>query len=234
MTFQDLNTFSPSFFTIAIKLVLAAGTGALIGMEREKHGRPAGLRTHLLVALASCLMMIISESVYLKYGNIPGTSTLRIDPSRIAAQIIAGIGFIGAGVILKDGLTVRGLTTAACLWLAAAIGMGFGLGIYLPTIASALIAVSSLIFLKKLEPYINKDRYLTFRVDIDEGIDIYPKLEEIFDRYNMKITDVSCTFHPRIGATEYKFVLTQHHKRMGRELSQEVSTLHGVKKIEYW
>lgn len=91
---NDINTFGPSFFEILIKLLLAATGGALIGMEREKHGRPAGLRTHLLVALASCLMMIISESVYLKYGQIPGTSILRIDPSRIAAQIVAGIGFI--------------------------------------------------------------------------------------------------------------------------------------------
>lgn len=230
---QDINTFGIESLTIIIKLLLAAFCGAMIGMEREKHGRPAGLRTHLLVALASCLMMVISESVYLKYGQVPGTSVLRIDPSRIAAQIIAGIGFIGAGVILKDGLTIRGLTTAACLWLAAAVGMGFGLGIYLPTIISVVIGISSLIFLKQLEPYINKDRYLTFHVEVGEGVDIYPQLEEIFTRFSMKISDVSCILHPRNGETHYKFVLTQHQKRMGRELSREVATLHGVKKIEY-
>jgi len=230
---NDINTFGPLSFTIIIKLLLAALCGALVGMEREKHGRPAGLRTHLLVALASCLMMIISESVYLKYGQIPGTSVLRIDPSRIAAQIVAGIGFIGAGVILKDGLTVRGLTTAACLWFAAAIGMGFGLGVYLPTIVSTLIAISALIFLKRLEPYINKDLYLTFRVEVDAGIDIYPQLEEIFARYSMIISDVSCSLQPRNGETHYKFVLTQHHTRMGRELARTVAELAGVKKIEY-
>ncbi|PKN11535.1 MAG: magnesium transporter MgtC [Deltaproteobacteria bacterium HGW-Deltaproteobacteria-4] len=230
---HELNTFGPSSLTIIIKLLLAALAGALVGMEREKHGRPAGLRTHLLVALASCLMMIISESVYLKYGQIPGTSILRIDPSRIAAQIIAGIGFIGAGVILKDGLSVRGLTTAACLWLAAAIGMGFGLGLYLPTIVSTIIAISALIFLKRLEPYIHKDRYLTFRVETDEWIDIYPQLEEIFVRYQMIVTDVSCSLQPRNGETHYKFVLTQHRKRMGRELALTVAELKGVKKIEY-
>lgn len=230
---HELNTFSPSFLTIIIKLFLAALAGALVGMEREKHGRPAGLRTHLLVALASCLMMIISESVYLKYGQIPGTSILRIDPSRIAAQIIAGIGFIGAGVILKDGMSVRGLTTAACLWLAAAIGMGFGLGLYLPTIVSTVIAISALILLKRLEPYIHKDRYLTFRVETDQGIDIYPQLEEIFLRYKMIVTDVSCSLQPRSGEMHYKFILTQHRKRMGRELSLTVAALNGVKKIEY-
>lgn len=230
---HDINTFGPSSFTIIAKLLLAALCGALIGIEREKHGRPAGVRTHLLVALASCLMMIISESFYLKYGQVPGTSILRIDPSRIAAQIVAGIGFIGAGVILKDGLTVRGLTTAACLWLAAAIGMGFGMGVYLPTIISTLIAIIALIFLKKLEPYINKDRYLTLRVDVDEGIDIYPELEGIFAHYHMEITDVSSSLLPRSGETHYKFVLTQHHKRMGRELAKTVAELNGVKKIEY-
>ena len=230
---HDINTFGPFSFTIIIKLLLAALCGALIGMEREKHGRPAGLRTHLLVALASCLMMIISESVYLKYGQVPGTSILRIDPSRIAAQIVAGIGFIGAGVILKDGLTVRGLTTAACLWLAAAIGMGFGMGIYLPTIVSTLIAISALIFLKRLEPYINKDRFLILRVEVDGGLDIYPQLEEIFAQYSMVISDISCSLQPRSGETHYKFVLTQHRKRMGRELARTVAGLTGVKKIEY-
>lgn len=230
---QDINTFGPESYTIIAKLFLAALCGSLIGIEREKHGRPAGVRTHLLVALASCLMMIISESFYIKYEQIPGTSILRIDPSRIAAQIVAGIGFIGAGVILKDGLTVRGLTTAACLWLAAAIGMGFGMGIYLPTITSTLIAIIALIFLKKLEPYINKDRYLTFRVDVDEGLDIYPELEKIFAHYHMEITDVSSSLLPRSGETHYKFVLTQHRKRMGRELARTVAELNGVKKIEY-
>jgi len=230
---HELNSFGPSSLTIIAKLLLAALAGALVGIEREKHGRPAGLRTHLLVALASCLMMIISESVYLKYGKIPGTSTLRIDPARIAAQIIAGIGFIGAGVILKEGLSVRGLTTAACLWLAAAIGMGFGLGLYLPTIVSTLIAISALIFLKRLEPYIQKDRYLIFRVETDEGIDIYPQLEEIFLRHEMVVTDVSCSLQPRSGEMHYKFVLTQHRKRMGRELALTVAELNGVKKIEY-
>lgn len=232
--FQELNTFGPTSFTIMFKLLLAACCGALIGMEREKHGRPAGLRTHLLVALASCLMMIISESFYLKYGEVSGTSRLQIDPSRIAAQIVAGIGFIGAGVILKDGMTVRGLTTAACLWLAAAIGMGFGMGIYLPTIISVLIGISSLIFLKRLEPYINKDRYLTFRVEVEGGIDIYPQLEELFAHYNMKISDVSCSLHPRSGETHYKFILTQHRTRMGRELAQNVAEIKGISKIEYF
>jgi putative Mg2+ transporter-C (MgtC) family protein len=230
---HEINSFGSFSFTIIIKLLLAALCGALIGMEREKHGRPAGLRTHLLVALASCLMMIISESVYLKYGQIPGTSILRIDPSRIAAQIVAGIGFIGAGVILKDGLTVRGLTTAACLWLAAAIGMGFGMGIYLPTIASTLIGISALIFLKRLEPYINKDRFLIFRVEVDGGVDLYPQLVEIFAQYNMVISDISCSLQPRSGVTHYKFVLTQHRTRMGRDLARTVAALTGVRKIKY-
>ncbi|MBE0503139.1 MAG: MgtC/SapB family protein [Desulfuromonadales bacterium] len=230
---HELNTFGPSSLTIIIKLLLAALAGALIGMEREKHGRPAGVRTHLIVALASCLMMIISESVYLKYGQVPGTSILRIDPSRIAAQIVAGIGFIGAGVILKEGLTVRGLTTAACLWLAAAIGMGFGMGIYLPTVVSTVIGISALIFLKRLEPYINKDRFLTFRVEVDGGVDIYPQLEQVFAEHSIIITDVSCSLQPRSGETHYKFVLTQHRTRIGRELARTVAELDGVKKIEY-
>lgn len=229
----DAYDLGGSATTIAIKLVLAAVGGGLIGFEREKHGRPAGLRTHLLVALACCLMMIISESFYLKYGQLSGMSVLRVDPSRIAAQIVTGIGFIGAGVILKDGLTVRGLTTAACLWLAAAIGMGFGMGVYLPTFIGTFIGISSLTFLKKLEPYIKKDRYLTFSVTITDGKDLYPELEHIFILHGMNISDISCHYEPHCGETRYEFILTQHRKRMGRELTKIVAELPNIKKISY-
>lgn len=229
----DANCFGGPMTTIVVKLLLAALGGALIGIEREKHGRPAGLRTHLLVALSCCLMMIISESFYQKYGELSGMSVLRIDPSRVAAQIVAGIGFIGAGVILKDGLSVRGLTTAACLWLAAAIGMGFGMGVFVPTIAGALIGIFSLVFLKKLEPYIHKDRYLTFTVAVGGGKDIFPELERIFLGAGMKITDVSCSIDPRRGTSRYEFILTQHRKRMGRELTRLVAELPDVTRIEY-
>lgn len=219
--------------TVLIKLFLAALAGGLIGLEREKHGRPAGLRTHWLVALGACLMMIISEAFDLKYGGLPGSSVVRIDPGRIAAQIVAGIGFIGAGVILKEGLSVRGLTTAACLWLAAGVGMGFGMGAMLPSIMATGLGIGGLIFLKKLEPFIKKDRYLVISVTADSEDDIYPELERIFLSRRMEISNLSGSFDSIGKKWCYEFTLTQHQRRMGKELTTIIAEVRGVRSIRF-
>lgn len=218
---------------IALRLFLAAATGALVGLEREVHGRPAGLRTHLLVSVASCLMMMLSEGFFLKYGDLPGTSVVRLDPSRVAAQIVAGIGFIGAGVILKEGLSVRGLTTAACLWLAAGLGMGFGMGAYVPSLLTACIGLIGLIFLKKLEPFLKKDRYLFVTVVTDGDVDLYPVLEGIFKTHNMRVSDISSDHDLVSGEIRYDFILTQHRRRMGRVLTADIAEQKGIRRISY-
>lgn len=232
MTF--INDISGSVeLAIFAKLLLAALAGAAIGFEREMHGRPAGLRTHLLVAVASCLMMILSEGFTVKYGAVSANGPLRIDPSRVAAQIVAGIGFIGAGVILKEGLSVRGLTTAACLWLAAGLGMGYGMGAFFPTSIAVLIGLLGLVLLKKLEPYIKKDRYLSISVTCSTDSDLYQTLEGIFDAHKMRLTNVACDHDLVRREIRYDFTLTQHRRRMGRELSTAIAALAGVRKIRY-
>jgi putative Mg2+ transporter-C (MgtC) family protein len=145
---------------LTVKLLLAALAGGVVGFEREKHGRPAGLRTNLLVAVGSCVMMIVSEAFYLKYGMHDAETTLRLDPSRVAAQIVTGIGFIGAGVILKEGASVRGLTTAASLWAVAGLGMAFGMGFFsLGAIATVLVLIS-LTLLKRRAWLVNYKKFL--------------------------------------------------------------------------
>jgi len=122
---------------LALRLVLAAALGALIGGEREIHGHPAGIRTHMLVALGSGLFTVLSIH---GFGQGPGAG---IDPTRIAAQIVSGIGFLGAGAILKDGIVIRGLTTAASLWATAAVGMAAGSGEYIiGAVGAGVILVS--------------------------------------------------------------------------------------------
>ncbi|MGE5599676.1 MAG: MgtC/SapB family protein [Bacteroidota bacterium] len=130
-------------FDLVARLALAAAFGGFIGLEREIHGRPAGLRTHLLVALGSCLAMLLSVHGF-------GTGWNR-DPARLAAQVLSGIGFLGAGTILREGVTVKGLTTAASLWLVAGIGLAIGLGSFLAAIVATVFAVAALFFLEKLE-----------------------------------------------------------------------------------
>jgi putative Mg2+ transporter-C (MgtC) family protein len=218
---------------ILVKLLLAALAGSIIGFEREMHGRPAGLRTHLLVTVGSCLMMIISEAFYLKYVDLGVDSAVRLDPSRTAAQIIAGIGFLGAGVILKEGVNVRGLTTAASLWVVAGLGMAFGMGLFGPAAITTLLAFISLFFLKKLEPVIKKDRYLFLTVVAGCDTDVYPEIERVFREQNLRISDISSSLDLAIGEVSYDFILTQHRRRMGRELTLMIAGLPGVKKISF-
>ena len=132
----------PLQLDLSVRIIVAAALGLAVGFEREIHGHPAGLRTHMLVAAGSGLFTVLSaygfESVA---GNISGTAP--IDPTRIAAQIVSGIGFLGAGAILKDGVVIRGLTTAASLWATSAVGMAAGAGEYvIAIVATATILVS--------------------------------------------------------------------------------------------
>lgn len=126
------------YLELALRLVVATVLGAAIGLERERKNHSAGLRTHMLVCLGSSLVMIVSVLVA---GQIEG---LHGDPTRIAAQVVSGIGFLGAGTILREGLTIRGLTTAASLWLAAALGLAAGAGLYLVAVVTTAIGLATL------------------------------------------------------------------------------------------
>jgi putative Mg2+ transporter-C (MgtC) family protein len=117
------------YIQITANLMLALAAGAIIGLERSHHGRPAGFRTHALVCLASGLLMLITVN-YSRLLAIPGLEGVSIDPTRMAQGIMTGIGFLGAGVIIKEGMSVRGLTTAASIWVTAAIGVLIGIGFY--------------------------------------------------------------------------------------------------------
>src|SRR5882672_3462282 len=111
--------------TVIVHLVAALAAGGLIGLERSYQGRPAGFRTHALVCMASSLLMLLTVYQVWLLPGIP-TDALRIDPTRMAQGIMTGIGFLGAGVIMREGLTVRGLTTAASIWITAGIGVMIG------------------------------------------------------------------------------------------------------------
>jgi len=143
---------------ILLRLLVASVLGGLIGLERDIHGREAGLRTHLLVSLGAAVFMILSEQVArMSTGAFS-------DPGRIAAQIVTGIGFLGAGAIIKAGVNVRGLTTAACLWTVAAVGMAAGAGLYVVAALTTVIALICLILLKRFERLYSKDSYRVLTV----------------------------------------------------------------------
>lgn len=137
---------------IMLRLTISVILGSLIGLERQMHRRSAGLRTHILVSLGSCLIMLTSLYVFDIYKEIA-----TVDPSRIAAGVITGIGFLGAGAIIRAGEGVRGLTTAASLWVVAAIGMAVGIGFYQASLYATLIALVVLFVLRFIERALDND-----------------------------------------------------------------------------
>jgi putative Mg2+ transporter-C (MgtC) family protein len=128
---------------VLLRLALAAVFGAAIGIERELREREAGLRTHLLVSVGSALFTIVGAYGFREF-LVNGGSVVRADPTRIAAQIVTGIGFLGAGAIIRQGLSVRGLTTSATLWVVAAIGLASGAGYYSAAAISTVLVILSL------------------------------------------------------------------------------------------
>jgi putative Mg2+ transporter-C (MgtC) family protein len=129
---------------ILLRLIVALAAGGVLGLERSYHGRPAGFRTHALVGLASGALMIVTvhESLWFRSGESGVRAA--IDPTRMAQGIMTGIGFLGAGVIMKEGLSVRGLTTAASIWVTAGIGILVGIGMYLPALMTTALALGAL------------------------------------------------------------------------------------------
>jgi putative Mg2+ transporter-C (MgtC) family protein len=125
------------------RVALAAALGAVLGLERELRDREAGLRTHLLVSVGAALFTIVSAYGFREFLT-SGQSVVRMDPTRIAAQIVTGIGFLGAGAIIRQGLAVRGLTTAATLWVVAAIGLAAGAGYYSAALITTGVALAAL------------------------------------------------------------------------------------------
>jgi putative Mg2+ transporter-C (MgtC) family protein len=135
---------------LIIRILVGTALGAIIGYERDIHGRPAGLRTHALVALASATFMVVSTHLAYYQGYREGDFT-EIDGSRIAASVVSGIGFLAGGAILRTGLTIQGLTTAAGLWLVAAIGLCAGGGMYVESATATIVGVAALTILRRFE-----------------------------------------------------------------------------------
>lgn len=164
------------------RLLVAAVLGAVIGIEREIHDHPAGIRTHLLVALGSALFTVLS------IVGFPSPDGVATDPSRVAAQIVTGIGFLGAGAILKYGPTVRGLTTAASMWAAAGIGMAAGAGLPVLGLATTVIVLVSLWPLRLLSERLElaAPRRLHLRLQLSEG----SRMADLFDWLAERDVDV--------------------------------------------
>ncbi|MGH3735245.1 MAG: MgtC/SapB family protein [Micromonosporaceae bacterium] len=149
----------PGWVELLVQVVVAAALGAAVGFERELSAQPAGLRTHMLVSLGAALF------------TIAGAEVLGADPARVAAQVVTGIGFLGGGAILREGMSIRGLTTAASLWVSAALGVAIGLHAYLAGVATMVLALVVLAAIKKVE-----DDYLPQRRQMEVTLSLEPEV----------------------------------------------------------
>ena len=160
---------------ILIRLLAAVAAGGIIGLERSYHGRPAGLRTHALVCVSSSLLMLLTVFQWSLLAEVP-IDTIRVDPTRMAQGIMTGIGFLGAGVIMKEKLTIRGLTTAASIWMTAAIGIIVGMGFFPAAGPATIITLLILNSLGWVERQLKSRRYATLMVRFKRAVGL-PKDE---------------------------------------------------------
>lgn len=220
--------------TLLLRLLLASCLGAVIGLEREIHGRPAGFRTHLLVSLGSCLFCITSLEFYRLFGNFSGSGPVGVDPARVAAQIVAGIGFLGAGAIIRDRASIRGLTTAACLWVAAALGVSCGIGLYQLAISATVIALISLLLLKQVERRLNRDSYLTVKVWGDDDPAFVSRIDQALRSCGIDRMDAKFDRHVELRRM---FVEVQVKGAKGHgvlEIVDAVGRVDGVKRVRIY
>ena len=150
-----------------LRMLVCAAAGAAIGIERQLHGRAAGLRTHILVCLGCGIVMLASNHFARIYADLGGDSVVRLDPARLAYGVVAGIGFLGAGVIMKHGMSAHGLTTAASLWCTSAVGLAAGLGMYVVAAAGTAMMLFGLIALRGVDRLIPSHQY--FKLTVSHG-----------------------------------------------------------------
>jgi len=175
-------------------LLIAAGLGSLIGLEREFHGQPAGLRTHMILSVGAALAAILSIS----YSQFLSNPEFPSDPGRIVAQVVSGVGFLGAGAILRFGVTVKGLTTASSLWTTAIVGIACGSGyLYLASFTTILVFII-LTIISKIEKFaLTTYRTHTLKITLDDRPGIVADIRSVLEGKNIKLVSLSVNMPKR-------------------------------------
>jgi putative Mg2+ transporter-C (MgtC) family protein len=217
-----------NYAAIALHLLLALAAGAIIGLERSYHGRPAGFRTHALVCLSSSMLMVLTVYQDTWFGSF-NLEQVNVDPTRMAQGIMTGIGFLGAGVIMKEGLSVRGLTTAASIWITAGIGIMIGVGFYFPAgIATAmtLIVLSVFRWIERSMPiefYANLAVAFTRSGNLPES-----ELRTLVERHGFVIANMNYGVTGDGKTFEYQMVIHSPDRDKTRELAEALNALPAV------
>ena len=216
------------------KLVLAAFLGGAIGFEREAHGQAAGIRTNILVGVGACLMMLLSLNMESLYRHLTADSTVRIDPGRIASYAIASMGFLGAGAIIKGKGSVRGLTTAAGLWLVTAIGLSIGAGYIIPAVASTLLSLIILYNIRRAKTRFSHDMYSILILKVSGTECPFSRIKTIFSEF----PDVSIqriNFYQTISppTITYRLRIMSKDITYWREMVKRLSVIPGLTEVSW-
>ncbi|TJY38962.1 MgtC/SapB family protein [Cohnella pontilimi] len=219
---------------LTLRILSALVIGGLIGLEREFGDHAAGFRTHILVCLGSALIMLLS--IY-GFSAFVGEQNVRADPARLAAQVISGIGFLGAGTILRNGTSISGLTTAASLWVVAALGLAVGAGFYYGALLTTLLVLISLFVLNKLEKiFSSKRRMIDLTMVLDESAGGIASAMGLLKPFGAVITGLTAVTDPEGKETpiielqvRMKNMLLEKHP----EFLNELRSVKGMKKVSY-
>jgi putative Mg2+ transporter-C (MgtC) family protein len=217
---------TPSDLEMVGRLALAAVLGGLIGLERESHGQAAGLRTHMVVSLGASLVMLVSF-----YVN--SLSPEKADPGRIAAQVVTGIGFLGAGAIIRFGMSIKGLTTAACLWTAAGIGLAAGCGYWKAAVVTTAFTLVATFFLDKLEKTVLHGR--AFRKVVIHSKDtagMVGRVEHVLGRFGLNIREVDIQRDRVEKKLQITILATCEENTDVDALTRQVTEIPDVEKVE--
>jgi putative Mg2+ transporter-C (MgtC) family protein len=219
------------YLEICFRLVAALAAGGIIGLERSYRGRAAGFRTHALVCLASSLLMLVTvyEHQWFATQNI---GRVVVDPTRMAQGIMTGIGFLGAGVIVKEGLTVRGLTTAASIWITAAIGILTGIGFYFAAGIGAVLTLGTLSVFRWIESKIPTEFYANFSVRFArDAVMPEAELRQLISQHGFSVYNLNYRLSAEGSQFEYRMVLRAVGTGGARALSDALKSNRLV--IEY-
>jgi len=213
---------------MTVRLLTGMFAGALIGYERSYHGRPAGFRTHALVCMASSLLMLVTvyESHWVRAVT---ADSIRLDPTRMAQGIMTGIGFLGAGAILKEGLTIRGLTTAASIWMTSAIGIMAGIGFYFPLVVSVLLTLGVLSVFRRVESLMPTQSYYQFEVRFArQGVMTEDAIRVLLADHGFSIANLSHRVDGEGRVRRYGMVLRTHSKANASRLADTLEAMETV------
>jgi putative Mg2+ transporter-C (MgtC) family protein len=206
MAFTTASVWEITHLELGIRMVLAVVLGGIIGIEREWSNHAAGFRTHILVCLGSAMIMLLSIYGFSQFVN---EANVRMDPARLAAQVISGIGFLGAGAILRNGNMINGLTTAASVWVVAAIGLSVGAGFYMGALFCTFLVLISLFVLNKWEKHLLRNRrYDEVVIKIIDYPGALGRVATILDNYELQIVNLQMIPHTdrRAGVRQMRMV----------------------------